>query len=313
MGSGCTLRTTVNTSVIIPTLNASRYLPKLLEALKTQSDPPLEIIVIDSSSTDDTVSIAREAGCVVEVIPRADFDHGGTRNRAATIAQGELLAFMTQDALPSNSDFLTELARPIREGMAVAAYARQIPYPEAFPPEAFARAFNYPPISRLRSQADISSLGLRAFFFSNVASMVSRDAFEAVGRFPERTVMNEDMLLCAKILRAGYKVAYRAEATVFHSHNYRLGQQFRRNFDIGAFVAQSGAALGETRTGEAGVKFAFGQIKHLVSCGAWVWVPRTTLELGLKFVAYQLGRRERLIPTTWKRRLSMHPHYWSDK
>jgi rhamnosyltransferase len=220
---------------------------------------------------------------------------------------------MTQDALPAKPDFLAELARPIREAAAVAAYARQIPYPNAFPPEAFARAFNYPPISSLRSQADIQHLGLRAFFFSNVASMASRAAFEAVGRFPERTVMNEDMLLCAKLLHAGHKVAYRAEAVVFHSHNYRLEQQFRRNFDIGAFVAQSGAALGETRTGEAGVKFALGQLKHLVSSGAWAWVPRTTLELGLKFVAYQLGRRERLIPLSWKRQLSMHPHYWREK
>jgi rhamnosyltransferase len=120
-------------------------------------------------------------------------------------------------------------------------------------------------------------------------------------------------LLCAKLLQAGYKVAYRAEATVFHSHNYRLAQQFRRNFDIGAFVAQSGAALGETRTSEAGVKFALGQLKHLVSSGAWAWVPRTTLELGLKFVAYQLGRREQLMPVSWKRKLSMHPHYWREK
>lgn len=303
----------MNISVIIPTLNASRYLPGLIEALKTQSEPPLEIIVIDSSSTDDTVSLAREAGCVVEVIARADFDHGGTRNRAANLARGDLLVFMTQDAVPANTQFLEELARPIREGLAVAAYARQIPYTDAFPPEAFARTFNYPSVSSLRSQANISSLGLRAFFFSNVASMVSRNAFEALGRFPERTVMNEDMLLCAKLLQAGHKVAYRAEAVVSHSHNYRLGQQFRRNFDIGAFVSQSGAALGDTRVEGSGVKFALGQIRYLASHGAWMWIPRTVLELGLKFIAYQIGKRERFLPMSWKRQLSLHPHYWHAK
>lgn len=299
-------------SVVIPTLNASRCLPGLLEVLKTQSEQPLEIIVIDSSSTDDTAVIARRAGCAVELISRAEFDHGGSRNRAASLARGELLVFMTQDAVPANERFLEELARPIRDGRAAAAYARQIPYPDAFPPEAFARAFNYPPVSSLRSQNDIPRLGLRAFFFSNVASVVSRTAFEAVGRFPERTVMNEDMLLCAKLLRAGHTVAYRAEAVVWHSHNYRLEQQFRRNFDIGAFVSQSGAALAETRAEGAGVKFALAQIGHLASSGAWAWIPRTTLELGLKFVAYQLGKRERLLSLTLKRRLSMHPHYWRD-
>ena len=300
-------------SVIVPTLNASRYLPGLLEALRTQSVPPLEIIVIDSSSTDDTATVAGKAGCVVEVIPRAEFDHGGTRNRAANLARGDLLVFMTQDAVPANERFLEELARPIREGLAIAAYARQVPYPDAFPPEAFARAFNYPAVSSLRSEGDISSLGLRAFFFSNVASVVFRDAFLKTGRFPERTVMNEDMLLCAKLLRAGHRVAYRAEAIVSHSHNYRLDQQFRRNFDIGAFVSQSGAALGDTRVEGSGVKFALGQIKYLASSGAWAWIPRTVLELGLKFAAYQLGKRERLLPLGWKRKFSMHPHYWRDR
>lgn len=303
----------MSTSVIVPTLNASRYLPRLIGALRTQSIPPLEIIVIDSSSTDDTATIASEAGCVVEIVPRDEFDHGGTRNRAANLARGELLVFMTQDAVPADERFLEELARPIREGLAVAAYARQIPYPDAFPPEAFARTFNYPAVSSLRSEGDISRLGLRAFFFSNVASMVSKNAFLEAGRFPERTVMNEDMLLCAKLLRAGHRVAYRAEAIVSHSHNYRLDQQFRRNFDIGAFVSQSGAALGETRVEGSGVKFALGQIGHLASSGAWTWIPRTVLELGLKFVAYQLGKRERALPLSVKRRFSMHPHYWRDK
>jgi rhamnosyltransferase len=298
-------------SVIVPTLNAAQHLPKLLEALKTQSEPPLEVIVIDSASDDDTARIAVNAGCRLEPISRNEFDHGGTRNRAAALARGGLLVFMTQDALPANPHFLTELAQPIRAGLAAAAYARQLPYPDAFPSEAFARTFNYPPVSSLRSVEDIPRLGLRAFFFSNVASMVAATTFLEVGRFPERTIMNEDMLLCAKLLRAGHRVAYRSESCVFHSHNYSLGQQFKRNFDIGAFVAQFRTELTEVRTGEAGLTFALGQIKHLVG-GAWTWIPRTVLELGLKWTAYQLGQREQSIPVVWKRRLSMHRHYWKD-
>jgi rhamnosyltransferase len=300
-------------SVILPTLNAARYLPKLVGALQSQTQAPLEIIVIDSSSTDETTRAAQEAGCVIEVIPRAEFDHGGTRNRAARLARGELLCFMTQDALPANESFLEELSRPIRDGAAVAAYARQCPHENAFPSEVFARAFNYPPESSLRSNEDISRLGLRAFFFSNVASMVQKDAFDAVGRFPESTVMNEDMVLCARLLRAGHRVAYRAEAVVFHSHNYAVSQQFRRNFDIGAFVAHSGKELGNTRTGEAGMRFALEQLRFLVSSGAAGWVPRTVIELGAKFVAYQLGQREHFIPLAWKRRMSLHPHFWRER
>ena len=87
-------------TIIIPTYNAQDYLVKLLDKIKTQSIKEYELIIIDSSSKDDTVKIAKEYTDNVIVIPQTEFDHGGTRAKAAKIANGELLIFLTQDALP---------------------------------------------------------------------------------------------------------------------------------------------------------------------------------------------------------------------
>jgi rhamnosyltransferase len=297
-------------SIVIPTLNAARYLPEQIRALRQQILAPLEIIVIDSASTDDTVSIARALDCEVELIDRSTFDHGGTRNLAAKITAGDVVVFMTQDALPFDKHFLSNLVAPILAGTASASYARQTAYADAFPPEKLARAHNYPDRSHVLSADDIEARGLKAFFFSNVASAVRRTDFEAVGGFPDRTVMNEDMLLCSKLLRSGQRVAYCADAVVYHSHNYRLSQQFKRNFDIGAFVSQHGAQLGEVRTGMSGVRFAVDQIQTLCRTGQWRWVPRTLADLATRLVAFRLGNQERLLPISIKRRISMHSFFW---
>lgn len=55
-----------------------------------------------------------------------EFDHGGTRNRAAKEASGDILIFMTQDALPENKLFIEELIKPLGKNNIVASYGRQI-------------------------------------------------------------------------------------------------------------------------------------------------------------------------------------------
>lgn len=297
--------------VVIPVLNGARYVPKLLEALRSQSEVVHRILVIDSASIDDSASLAKAGGADVLAIARADFNHGSTRNRGAArlIEQGcDIIVFMTQDALPANRDYIGRLTSALREGVAAAAYARQIPYPEATPLEVFTRSFNYPGDSRMKSEADSQSMGLKAYFFSNVASAVRADAFQRVGGFPGDVIMNEDMVICARLLRSGCRVAYCADAVVFHSHNYTLRQQFRRYFDIGAFL--SGNAEVGGRVGGEGLRFVRGQLGWCWRTGAKSWIPRCIVESGLKFTGMHLGKRHHLLPRWLKRRCSMHAYHW---
>ena len=96
-------------SVIIPTLNAAQHLQPLLSRLREQSFPPDEILVVDSASTDGTAALAQSLGARVISIPRESFDHGGTRHLAATEARGDLLLFLTQDALPADDSYIRNL------------------------------------------------------------------------------------------------------------------------------------------------------------------------------------------------------------
>jgi glycosyltransferase involved in cell wall biosynthesis len=88
-------------SIIIPTLNEEAYLPGLLEAIRQQTHPPLEVIVADAGSADRTVEIALQAGC--RVVPGGRPARG--RNAAAAVAQGDIFLFLDADVLPE-PDFL---------------------------------------------------------------------------------------------------------------------------------------------------------------------------------------------------------------
>src|SRR5208283_3221172 len=90
-------------SVIILTLNAGEKLRSLLEALLTQT-VPLELMVVDSSSTDNTLSIAEAYGAKVATLQRSDFGHGSTRNLGFLQTSGDIVVFLTQDVIPAGKD-----------------------------------------------------------------------------------------------------------------------------------------------------------------------------------------------------------------
>ena len=224
-------------SVIIPTLNAQKYIEKLIDKLKAQKlEQELEIIVIDSASDDKTAQIARDAGARVLEINRDEFDHGGTRNLGWRSAKGEIICFMTQDALPVDDLYLTNLIQGFEDNDVVMISGRQVPKSDANYVERLTRAFNYPAISNVRSQKDIESMGIKAYFFSDVCAAYRRSFLEETGGFDSPIISNEDMLLAAKALQAGYRVRYEAKAEVYHSHNFSLRYQYCRNFDVAVFM-----------------------------------------------------------------------------
>lgn len=297
-------------SIIIPTLNSGRLLEPLISSLRSQSVPPREIIVIDSSSQDRTPDEAVRLGCTLITIPRAEFNHGGTRNHAARQAQGDVLVFMTQDALPLTNCFLEELLRPIEQGIASAAYARQVPYASARPTEVFARTFNYPAQHSIRTRESVRNLGIRAYFFSNVASAIRKDVFIAHGMFPDDVIMNEDMLFCAKLIENGHSIMYVAEAMVFHSHNYSVAQTFQRYFDIGVFYAQNMKQKEALSIKSAGSSYTKNLLAYLFREKKFFALPFFIAETCAKFFGFYSGRLEARIPLILKKKMSLHEGYW---
>jgi rhamnosyltransferase len=276
-------------SLIIPTLNAGVHIEHLLSGLSAQDEKPLETIVIDSSSDDDTVGIARRFGARTIVIPRQSFNHGKTRNIAAGEARGDILVFMTQDALPYDNSLLGNLVAPLKSGEAAAAYGRHIPRTDAPPPEVFARRFNYPESAQTISADDIARCGIRTFFFSNVCSAVRRDAFLDAGMFPEGIRTNEDMLLAAKLVLNGRKVAYVPGAVVIHSHSYSLFRLFARYYNIGSSLRNNRWVLKYARSEGEGLRFIKAEFSFLLRSREYSWIPYLFLEAAAKYAGYRMG------------------------
>ena len=303
--------------IIIPTLEAEKHITSLLdmieESFKRTDLSILQICIIDSNSSDDTIDIVKKVSKKTFVLHENKFNHGKTRNVAACFTDHEkfeILLFMTQDVIPSNKDWLRNLIAPIRSGKAVATFARQLPRSEASLLEQFSRYFNYPEHSQSRIAADIERLGVKAFFFSNVCSAVRADVFWEVGGFPEDVIMNEDMTLAAKLLRAGHTIRYVAESEVIHSHDYTLKQQFRRNFDVGAFFADAGPELNGASVSGEGLRFVQEQMRYVWRHRRADLLPLVIVEAAAKFTAFQLGKRHHFLPLSLKKKLSMHSYHW---
>ncbi len=97
-------------TVGLPIRNGERYLDEVLGAVREQKvDREVELLIVDSGSTDRTIEIAESHGARVHRIPSHEFSHGGTRNLIMELARGDHVAFLTDDATPAHDGWLRAL------------------------------------------------------------------------------------------------------------------------------------------------------------------------------------------------------------
>ncbi|MBN1392850.1 MAG: glycosyltransferase [Sedimentisphaerales bacterium] len=279
-------------SVIIPTHNASKLLPSLLKRLQMQTARDYELIVIDSSSSDDTVDITKSHRADVITIPRLEFDHGGTRTLAAMKAKGDILIYLTQDALPYNEYAVENIVRPLVEDRNIgAAFGRQLPHPDASLFAEHLRLFNYPQTSYARTLRDKEKYGIKTAFLSNSFAAYRKSVLEEIGYFKNGLSFGEDTCAAAKMLLKGYKIAYVAEAMVLHSHNHTIRQDFIRYFDMGKFHKRENWLLKEFGKAEGeGIKYVKSEFKFLLRRKRFDLFPEFVLRLIMKYSGYTLGK-----------------------
>lgn len=224
-------------SVIIPTLNAEHEIDGLLIALEHQSIQPVDILIVDSASEDKTIELVRQHKRVrLLKIDRRDFNHGTTRDMALRESRGDFVCFLTQDAVPVSDDYLERLVAPMLDDSDIALVSgRQLPKADARRFEQLVRDFNYPDTPSVRSKGDLEKFGIKTFFASDTCSAYRRTAYLECGGF-DHVNTNEDMLMAARFIASGMKVAYEPRAEVYHSHNLTPSQQFARNRAVGFFL-----------------------------------------------------------------------------
>jgi rhamnosyltransferase len=267
-------------------------------------------VVVDSGSTDESVAVARAHGAWVHEIPPEEFGHGRTRNLGASLASGDVLVFTSQDAYAADEHWLARLVAPLARDEVAGSYGRQLPHVGARPPERYFLDFLYGPEPRTQRLEDDTEPSFEQTLFSNVSSSMRRATWEAFP-FADDLIMSEDQEWSRRVLRAGYELAYVAEAVVHHSHSYSIAAAFRRFFDSGASAERSYAAGGDgTALRRAAVRYARGEVTWLWETGQRRWIPYTAAYELAKFAGMQLGRRHRHLPASVRRRLSALPDHW---
>jgi glycosyltransferase involved in cell wall biosynthesis/GT2 family glycosyltransferase len=239
-------------SVLMPTWQGAAYLERVLAALASQQVPlPWDFLAVDSGSTDGTFQILERwrtrLGVPMRVlsIHKEEFDHGDTRNLLAAESAGELLVYLTQDAIPSSPDWLATLAANFADPSVGAAYCRNVPRADA---ALLTRLFSeqdpgYQPGRREvrlpppETYAALSAHEKRLLYnFNDVASAIRRELWER-HPFP-RTEFGEDVLMARALLEAGWTVVYDDRATVEHSHDYSSEEMASRARIDGRFNAE---------------------------------------------------------------------------
>ena len=297
--------------LIVPTLNAGSLWESWLKAFAQQTLRPDRLLVIDSSSNDQTVALARAYGFEVQVIPKAEFNHGGTRQLGVKQLSGmEIIVFLTQDAVLADAHAIENLVSAFDDDEVGAAYGRQLPHLSAGSIAAHARLFNYPATSQVRTLKDKAKYGIKTVFISNSFAAYQLKALMQVGGFPVGTIMNEDTYVAGKMVTAGWKIAYCADAQVRHSHDYGFLDEFKRYFDIGVFHAHT-AWLQETFGGASGegLRFVLSEMRYLIQYAPWL-IPSAMLRTGLKWLGYKLGTLHKEMPDNLNRSFSLHKAYW---
>jgi glycosyltransferase involved in cell wall biosynthesis len=205
-------------SIIIRALDEARAIEGVLTSVLGQKGiHPLEIIVIDSGSTDGTPEIVRRHRLRLHSIDRAAFTFGSALNLGARLAQAPVCVHLSAHSPPAGPGWLQHLLAPLADPRVVATYGRQRPVPGVNPYEEIEMERAFPP----RPPAD----GERRYF-SN-ANCAIRRAVLLARPFDETITSMEDALWLQELAPAA-RVVYVPEAEVFHSHPLRPAYWYAR-------------------------------------------------------------------------------------
>ena len=305
--------------VIIPVYKPGAEFVTVVEKLEHQTVPVRRILLFNteqkywSAFEYETPRRKRYENLRVYHISKREFDHGKTRREAVKKSGTEIFVMMTQDAVPADEFLLERLIAPLSDADVAVSYARQLPREEAGPVERFTRAFNYPAESCTKSAADIPQMGIKTFFCSNVCAAYRRDIYEKQGGFAQRAIFNEDMLYAAGCIRAGYRIAYAADARVIHSHQYTNKEQFRRNFDLGVSQAEHPEVFKSVPSESEGIRLVRKTAAYLRETGQNKLIFPMYVTSIYKFFGYQLGKNYKRLSSRRIMKYTMNKEYWTER
>lgn len=295
--------------LLIPTYQGAQHLERCLLAWQ-QSPWVTQILVVDSSSDDETVACARALGCDVHVIPYHSFNHGATRELWRHRLKTDLIACVSQDAYIQSPEAIAALLSPLKDPQVGVSFARQISSEGSWIDSEQKKRL-YPSKSWIWSFQD-SDRSIPPILSSNACSIWRQEALNQVGGFPSLP-LGEDAAAAARLALAGWSIAYVAEARVIHSHRFSLKKDFHRYFCTG-YSRRMDPILSEfTRKGRGDLREGLRNSCVILS-RTLLYRPHqlisTLLRFACRWLGYQLGARASLLPVSWRVILSGDARLW---
>lgn len=205
-------------SIIIRCRNEEGHIGRLLTGIMEQTLQGVEVLIVDSGSTDATLSIASRYPVRILHISPAEFSFGRSLNTGCQAASGDFVIIASAHVYPVYKDWLEKLLAPFSEPQVALVYGKQrgsetTKYSEH---QVFAKWF-----------PDQSNLLQNNPFCNNANAAIRRSVWQQLP-YDESITGLEDICWAGGAMGRGYRIAYAADAEVIHIHDESYGQIYNR-------------------------------------------------------------------------------------
>jgi rhamnosyltransferase len=219
----------IKVTILIRTKNEEKFIGQTLDILYSQTYKNIEVLIVDSGSTDKTLQIVRKYPIIIYEIKPEEFTWGYALNYGFQRAKGLYIICLSAHSLPLSVDWLEIMISNFKDENVAAVMSNTLPWPDCNP---FDRR-------GLLKKFNMHKKELKPgppFVFGNVSSAIRREVWEKI-QFDETLSYCEDDDWMRKAIKMNYKVIYEPEAKVYHSHNETLTQIYSRTYQF-AFAVQ---------------------------------------------------------------------------
>lgn len=303
----------MNITIICPLYNAEKYIDKLNNNILSQEldeKDNVKVIYALTESDDSTEDYLKNNNLFYEKIKKEDFSHSLTREKIALKYGEDIIVFISQDIIMKNNYWLKNLINPIKNNECEASFSKQICKYNNI--EKYTREFNYRSESRVVSKDDIDELGLHTFFYSDASSAIRGDVYRKLNAYDgKKLLINEDMYLAHKIILNGFRIKYCADSQIYHSHNFKLKDLFKRYFDTGVFFATNSQLkdYGGNGNGIKMVKYIFNRSLEDKNLSV---VARILPDFGARFLGSNLGKKYKILNRSIINKCTLNRAYWKE-
>lgn len=276
--------------LFIPTYNAGNDFNDILNLIDKQASAIHRKYIIDSSSTDKTIEIAKKHSFDVKIISRSEFGHGKTRSQAAKdLSECNYIIYMTQDIYLQENAINNIIKFMKKDPNIAVCYGKQeVDMEKGNIFEYRSREFNYTEQSIVKTIKNIPNLGIKTVFSSDAFAIYDQKKLQEINYFPEDLNFSEDMYAATQFINQGYSVGYCATAKVFHTHNYTVREEFNRYRYIGNFhkkYPEIQEQFGKNTS--EGIRLVLNEINYLIKKGYAHLVPESIVRNLAKYLGYR--------------------------